>query len=80
MHPSVQSRHRWVALLLFLPNGCSAQGDFVLLQNVAVVEQFQRALAFQDQHFVGMSILGQTIIGHRMKDRCHHNEKKNRYQ
>src|SRR4029077_18548642 len=57
-----------IALLHLLSHRRAAQGYLVLLQNLAMIEQFECALALQNQDFVSMRIFGKGVArraGHR---------------
>ena len=59
-----------IALLLLLADRRTTQRYFVLLQNLAVIKQLERAFAFQHQDFVRMRIFGKGVARCARHGRC----------
>ena len=59
-----------IALLLLLADRRPTQRYFVLLQNLAVIKQLERAFAFQHQDLVRVRIFGKGVARRARYSRC----------
>ena len=64
-----------IALPGLWPQRVATEGDSVLLQNLAMVQQNQRAFFLQDEHLVGACIGRESVVGLAdCKQNCNYHE------
>ena len=73
--PGSTPRSFVIALPGLWPQRVATEGDSVLLQNLAMVQQNQRAFFLQDEHLVGACIGRESVVGLAdCKQNCNYHE------